>query len=261
MSFNVRVATAPDGANHWQHRREMLFGTIESFMPDLLGLQEVQPTSQNEMTQRLNQYEIIAASTGTQFNPTPIMVRRNRFKIERTGAFWLSPTPDQWESKGWDAAHPRVVTWAELRDLEHSRGGDSARLFFVNTHWDHRGEQSRVESAKLLRERLPGLIGDAPVIITGDFNCPDGSEPHATMMSDKHQPRLIDSYRELHPQISADDFTFHGFRGENEKHFRVDWILHSDALRTAACAIDRTNMNGRYPSDHFPVTAVLEWVK
>jgi endonuclease/exonuclease/phosphatase family metal-dependent hydrolase len=256
MSFNIRVASADDGENSWPNRRELLFGTIETFMPDLLGLQEVQPASEQELTRRLRGYEMITACEADRHNPSPLMVRRNRFDIERSGFFWLSPKPEQWESIGWDAMFPRIVTWVQLRD----KTADAAPVFYFNTHWDHRGNLARFQSALLMRKRIAQIAGDAPVIVTGDFNCSDETEPYATLLSHSQPPRLFDSYRELHPQRSADDFTFHAFTGKvyNDKCLRIDWILHSDALRTSGSQIVRTSEQGRYPSDHFPVTAVFE---
>lgn len=40
MSFNVRYATAPDGENAWDKRKDLLHETVATFDPDLLGTQE-----------------------------------------------------------------------------------------------------------------------------------------------------------------------------------------------------------------------------
>ena len=40
MSFNLRYATAPDGDNAWDRRRDLLAETIRAFGPDVLGTQE-----------------------------------------------------------------------------------------------------------------------------------------------------------------------------------------------------------------------------
>jgi endonuclease/exonuclease/phosphatase family metal-dependent hydrolase len=163
-------------------------------------------------------------------------------------------------SKGWDAAFPRVVTWAELRD--RSAGAKDAHFFYFNTHWDHKGEQARLQSAQLMRRRIEQIAGDAPVIVKGDFCCSDDSKAYQFLVNptgvDAGKPRLIDSYREFHPQHEATDFTFHGFTGTNTKPSRIDWILHTPEFKAARCEIDRTNAQGRYPSDHFPVIAVLK---
>ena len=38
---------------------------------------------------------------------------------------------------------------------------------------------------------------------------------------------------------------------------RIDWIMTTDNFTTVSAAIDRTHYGGKYPSDHFPVTAVI----
>ena len=41
MTLNLRYATAPDGDNAWDKRKEFLAEVIQQFHPDLLGTQEV----------------------------------------------------------------------------------------------------------------------------------------------------------------------------------------------------------------------------
>ena len=41
MTFNIRYATAPDGDNAWDKRKDFLVDVIRKFDPDLLGTQEV----------------------------------------------------------------------------------------------------------------------------------------------------------------------------------------------------------------------------
>ena len=39
---------------------------------------------------------------------------------------------------------------------------------------------------------------------------------------------------------------------------RIDFIFHSPHFEPATAGIDHTNRDGRYPSDHYPVKAVLK---
>jgi len=55
----------------------------------------------------------------------------------------------------------------------------------------------------------------------------------------------------------ANEATFHEFKGTTQGS-RIDFILHSTQFRTTSCDIYRANENGRYPSDHFAVVAVLQ---
>lgn len=255
MSFNIRFATPKDGTNAWPLRKELLFQTIETFNPHLLGLQEVHPSQGVEVRERFDgTYGFIGVPRDdgkTSGEMAAVMYRRDRFELVRTATFWLSDTPEIVGSKGWDAALPRVVTWVELRD----RAATPARpIFFFNTHFDHKGRQAQLESAKLLQQRIVEIAGAAPVVVTGDFNAPQGSEPHRALLQ-----VLSDTFPEIHPQPTTRHFTYHGFTGKNERANRIDWVLRSRHFKTLDAAIDRTNTDGRYPSDHFPVTAVLQW--
>ena len=69
---------------------------------------------------------------------------------------------------------------------------------------------------------------------------------------------VVDSFRAVHPGKGDDEGTFNGFQGRRSGP-RIDWVLHGSAFETVSAAIDRTEENGRNPSDHFPVTAVLRW--
>jgi endonuclease/exonuclease/phosphatase family metal-dependent hydrolase len=69
---------------------------------------------------------------------------------------------------------------------------------------------------------------------------------------------VTDAYRAAHPRRVDAEGTYHGFRGE-VSGARIDWILHSTHFETVSSTIDRTEEGGRWPSDHFPVSAVLRW--
>jgi endonuclease/exonuclease/phosphatase family metal-dependent hydrolase len=255
MSFNIRYVNPNDGENTWDKRRELVFKTIETFRPDLLGMQEVTPLQWIELRERLKEYadEGLPRDDGKRFGERAmVMFKRERFEKVRGGTFWLSQTPDVVGSKGWDADLPRVCSWVELRDKQ----SNNRPVFFFNTHWDHKGVQARLESAKLMKSKVAELAGDHPVIIAGDFNSVQNKKAYIELLDD----RYVEAFGEAHPSPAKDDFTFHGFTGKNDRgNDRIDWILRNNAFKTKSAEIDRTNDNGRYPSDHFPITAVFEW--
>jgi endonuclease/exonuclease/phosphatase family metal-dependent hydrolase len=265
MSFNIRYATPRDipAGNAWPLRKELVFKTIAAFDPDIMGLQEVLPTQGEELKARFaatHDFIGVPRNDGkTAGEMVPVLFRRQRFEKVRDGTFWLSETPDAVGSKGWDADLPRIVTWVELRDRRH----DNRPVLFLNTHFDHLGKQARVESAKLMRRRmieLAGDVGDKAIIVTGDFNVPQYSPPYKELLGDADATlRLVETFKEANPKPTTRDYTFHGFFGTNTRADRIDWMLRSDHFKTTKAAIDRTNDEGRYPSDHYPVTAVLDW--
>lgn len=258
MSFNIRYSTAKDGEDSWDKRQDFLIETIRAYNPDLLGTQEVLADQADFLQQRLPEYGFAGAGRDDgqrQGEFSPIMFKKDRFELLAHGQWWLSPTPEKVGSKGWDAALPRIVTWARLKD----RTSGVALLWF-NTHWDHQGNQARVESGKLMRRLIEDNRGDPdlPVIVTGDFNSTEETEQYRTLTSgDGTGLKLIDAYREVHPQRQSDEASFNGFKG-TQKGMRIDWILHSPQWVATGAAIDRTEKNGRTPSDHYPVTAELQ---
>jgi exonuclease III len=70
--------------------------------------------------------------------------------------------------------------------------------------------------------------------------------------------RWIDTFRAMYPTRTPDELTFNGFKGGTAGS-RIDFVFHTADFTTTAAAIDRTARDGRYPSDHYPVTAVLQF--
>lgn len=255
LSFNIRYGSADDGDNRWEKRRDLLFATIDAFKPDLLGTQEVLTFQADELRTRFKGYGFVGVGRDdgkVQGEMTPIFFRSDRFEKVGEGHFWLSQTPETPGSKSWDSSLPRVASWVRLREKASKR-----ELYWLNTHFDHRGEQARLESAKLVRQRLQALPGELPVIVTGDFNSAEASEPYQALVGSE-RPKLIDTYRAAHPTRAMDEGTAHGFTG-SRTGARIDWVLHTPHFATTAAGINHTNQDGRYPSDHFPVCAVLKW--
>jgi endonuclease/exonuclease/phosphatase family metal-dependent hydrolase len=260
MSYNIRYGTAQDGENHWDKRREFLIETIRAFNPDLLGTQETLGFQRDYLAERLAGYDALGVGRddgADKGEMTALYYRRDRFEKLDGGHFWLSETPDKPGSKSWDTSLTRMATWVRLRDRRQPR---AKPLVFFNTHFDHRGEQARLESARLLRRRAAAAIaaGDR-VIVTGDFNAGEDSAPYRAFfgIDGNLASPLRDVHRVLHPTRAADEGTFSGFKVEAVSGPRIDWIGVSREWRVLAAAIDRTARDGRTPSDHFAMTAVL----
>jgi endonuclease/exonuclease/phosphatase family metal-dependent hydrolase len=89
------------------------------------------------------------------------------------------------------------------------------------------------------------------------LNVNEDHEGVRAMLAENGTPRLADLYREAHPGASADESTFGGFRGTT-KGRRIDFILGTAELPVTNADIVRASRDGRYPSDHYPVTAVVK---
>jgi endonuclease/exonuclease/phosphatase family metal-dependent hydrolase len=251
MTFNVRYAEAEDGPNRWDRRKALAVERIRAFAPDLLGVQECSVGAQAAYLRRcLRGWDFHGVPTDDADWPgemAPVLVRRRAFETIAAGHFWLSETPEV-ASKSWGAAFARTATWAELRHVETGR-----TLVFLNTHVDYRRE-ARTKSAQLLARWVARARRRLPVIVAGDFNAGKRSAAY------RHLTRrgvLRDVFRE--PGVSsADDGSFHGF-GTVDPPAAIDWILVGGPFVVDTAVVDRTCQAGRATSDHYPVTATVEW--
>jgi endonuclease/exonuclease/phosphatase family metal-dependent hydrolase len=258
MSFNVRYGTAKDGENHWDRRKEFLADTVKAFDPDLLGTQETLAVQRDYLAERLPTHAAFGVGRNDGKESGEMMAvywRKDRFEKLDGGHVWLSESPDKPGVKGWDAAHPRMLTWVKLKDRKVPGGKP---ILWLNTHLDNRGAKARVEGAKILRDRLAALGEGCSVVVTGDFNSPEGSEPYAALFGKPgDRAALVDTFRVAHPEKGAEEGTATGFKASATRGARIDWIGCSRDWTVRAAEIDHTSRDGRTPSDHFPVTAVL----
>jgi len=257
MSFNIRYGSASDGENSWPRRQQLVMDAIKTFDPDLLGCQEVLQFQADFLQSQLPEYGFhgVGRNDGKQAGEyVPIFYRTSRFEPLDQGHFWLSETPDEPGSKSWDSSLPRMVSWVALRD----RNGSQTPLIYANTHFDHRGQQARVESARLIRQKMNAIEENYPVVISGDFNTTEVGLPYQVLVAGKDLggQKLIDSFRVTFPEPTEQEATLTGWTGRR-KGRRIDWILHTPQFITLNAAINHLNEDGRYPSDHYPVQAIL----
>jgi endonuclease/exonuclease/phosphatase family metal-dependent hydrolase len=257
MSFNIRLGVAKDGENHWDKRKDMVVKTIEAFAADIIGTQETWSFQAAYLGEQLAGYGYAGRSRqidSDQGEQCGIFFKVDRFDKLVEGHFWLSETPDEPGSKSWDSSLPRMVTWLKLWDRKNKRS-----FYILNTHFDHRGKTAREESSKLLRRFVTDLKTDVDVVITGDFNAGEGSAPYrALFAADEKRRSVVDTFRAFVPEKASGQGTFNGFKGTDDGA-RIDWIAATDGFEVESAAIEKTSFDNRFPSDHFPVSAVLKF--
>lgn len=259
MSFNIRYGAANDGENSWKHRDYLVLETIQNYGPDLIGYQEALKFQVDFLKQNLKGYGFhgIGRDKGTEEGEyVPVMWKMDRFELVDSGHFWLSETPEIPGSVSWDSSLTRMLSWVVLRDKKAV--GYQKELVFANTHFDHRGNQARLESAKLIRQRAEEIMNDIPIILTGDFNTTEDLAPYAALCKAEgfNGKPLVDAFRVIHPEVSDNERSFGAWVGQRDGK-RIDWILHTDDFVTLNAAINYTQDAGRYPSDHYPVEAIV----
>lgn len=250
MSFNIRLGLLWDASNRWYKRRDLVFDVIRRFSPHIVGIQEAFPYQLDELLCAFPGFGAIADRryggrlTGTH---APLLFHRDRLEPAQSGDFWLSPDPDGGRVRGWDAAVPRICTWAVFRD----RADKQMRFGVSNTHFDQAGPVARAESARLVVERMQRLTSRR--LLVGDMNADERSEAVEILLRAGYR----DTFRVLHPE--DDGCTYHGFRGRGVRSLgKIDYILCDESWTIRSAEILRDSDNGRYPSDHFPIVAELD---
>jgi endonuclease/exonuclease/phosphatase family metal-dependent hydrolase len=266
MSFNILQDTgSPSGsANAWiynggPNRRERAVQVMVDAAPDILGFQEAEENQVAELTSTnaLSAYGFYgfgrddAAGNGLHEG---IFYLTNRFARTDEGVFWLSQTPDTPGSQYPGAAQVRIAVWAALTDRQTGRA-----YFVMSTHFDYQSSAAREYSAGLIRERIGTMASNMPVIVTGDFNLYPYEDSYGILTNQVTPGWVVlhDSLRAMVPTEGPDELTRHSFTG-NTAGDRVDYIFFSPEFTATQAGIDRTSYDGgRYPSDHYPVTATL----
>lgn len=253
MSFNIRYGTANDGENRWANRREILFALLRAEDADLIGLQEALYSQIQEILVAVPGYAVAGVGrddgrTGGEFSA--ILFRTSRFTLSDAGTFWFSDTPEVVASTSWGNAITRICSWARLIDR------DGRAFWHYNVHLDHQSQPSRERSTELLARRIAAQ-GDPgePAIVTGDFNVGESNPALTHLVGSPSAPGpFVDSFRVWHPG-ATETGTFTGFAAGRTSGDKIDYVLVPRSTEVLAAAIVRTEVAGRLPSDHFPVTA------
>ncbi|RRQ49151.1 endonuclease [Maribacter algicola] len=255
MSFNIRYDNPEDGPQNWHYRKDNIVRMINFYDLDIIGMQEVLVGQLNFLKQNLSEYETIGVGRedgATKGEYAPIFYRKNRLKTLQSGTFWLSETPNK-VSKGWDADLERIATWAIFLDKKTRK-----KFIFMNTHFDHRGNLARIESAKLLKQKAMELGGDLPLILTGDFNLTPNSQGIQTLLKEDGKNTLRNT-RTLATLAYGPDWTSCGFDDRPfEDREVIDYIFVKNIAEIHRYAVFAEMLNNLYLSDHCPVFAQLQ---
>ncbi len=259
MTYNVRHGLAADKENRWELRKDVVVRSIRRKDPDFVGGQEFYRFQTEFLAREFPAFDWYGMprsnglpSTGGMDETCPVFYRSQRFLPLSLGTFWLSKTPDEFGSNAWDAAIPRICSYGEFFDRETER-----TVWLFNTHFDHRGPEARLESARLIARRAEKLAetGDA-ILIIGDFNARGGkSDPWNALI----EAGFRDAWAEA-LETSGPATTWGRFQPPEENDDRrIDWILFKGPLKPLYAETVTYNEEGRYPSDHYPVFARFRW--
>jgi endonuclease/exonuclease/phosphatase family metal-dependent hydrolase len=250
MSFNLRWGGFDDGVNSWENRRELAYQVIRHFAPDSAGLQEPTTEQVADVVTAIGNLKSYEYDGRTQ----QIVYDASRFELEDAGGFLLFEGNEQRGST-------RHCTWVHLVERRTGRG-----YYHYNVHLDHRNPRSRQLSAVRLVQAVAGRATADPFVVTGDLNASESSATMSFLRGEQTLPdelgnpvtnpvSLVDTFRVVNPG-APDVGTAGGFEG-HRTGAKIDFVLVEPEIGVDQAEIDYTNTDGSYPSDHFPVTAVI----
>ncbi len=263
MSFNIRYGTADDGVNSWPNRSDLVVDVIDEHAPDVLALQEALRFQLDVLAAAFPGYGQVGVGRddgATRGEYAAILYDRSRLRATEQGTFWLSDTPEHPGSMSWGNRVTRICTWARFEHLATGAG-----FYVFNVHLDHESQPSRARSVELIAERLSARSTADPLVVLGDFNAGEdnpafryltgNASASAESRAAPPSPGLIDTFRRVRPEATSVG-TFNAFTGDSSGA-KIDAILVSPDWTILEADIIRARWDGRYPSDHFPVSATL----
>jgi endonuclease/exonuclease/phosphatase family metal-dependent hydrolase len=251
ITYNIRFNNPDDGVNAWPKRSNEVAALLEFHQPDIFGLQEALISQIEDLQAKLPKMKWVGVGRddGKKAGEfSPIFYNAEKYKAIKQGSFWLSQTPEK-PGLGWDAAFNRVCTWILLETDKKDR-----QFMVFNTHFDHKGNQARIESAKLILRKIKELNKDnLPVILTGDFNLTPEQAPIAVITKELKDSRSISKKAPYGPSGTFNNFEFNSLLKD-----RIDYVFVNDLIEVKQYAVLSDSRDLRYPSDHLPVFVNLE---
>ncbi len=251
MTYNIRYDNPEDGIHNWHERKAEVIDFLINSHFDILGIQEGVENQVLYLDEQLKEHSYVGVGRDdgkANGEYTALFYNNLKFQVLDSETFWLSTTPEK-VSVGWDAALPRICTWARLRDLE-----TNVEFMVFNTHFDHKGVKARKKAAKLIYRKITQLNAtQLPVVLMGDLNLPPASKGIKFLSRKLTDPLTSDSILDGPPG------TWFGFDAEGEMGNRIDYIFTSGfKINTYQHMDPRRNEGNHHLSDHLPVMAKLQ---
>ncbi len=248
MSFNLLCSGR--GELEWHKRIPLVVRTIRNAEPDTFGVQEAHIGWMNALKAAFPDYDCvgIGRDNGKKRGEfSAVFFRKDKYEKTDEGHFWLSETPDK-PKLGWDARCIRICSWVRLKDKKTQN-----EFVHMNTHLDHIGVLAMQNGAELIVKRAEDF-GTLPVILTGDFNVtPDSAPCKAVKDGGFSDARDVAKETDL-------GITYHAYAPKNpEQHSVIDYVFVKNVGRVNRFRVITKKVDGTLPSDHYPVTAEIEF--
>ena len=239
----------------WAERADRVTRLFNDMDWDLVGMQEPFWSQMQDMEKALPQYGWVGCSTdgkreNGKYHYNAIFYLKDRLEVLDNGQFWFSKRPSSKGSKSWDSHTSRFCVWARFLDKRSGK-----EFYCFNAHFDHKGEQARQESAKLLLKKIGEIAGDVPFVVTGDFNTVEDSPAYNILVDGG----LKDSWSASPYRIGSLIASWNDWKPASklEKPGNFDHVFVSEGSDVISWRLITREYDGQTPSDHYPI--YIEW--
>jgi endonuclease/exonuclease/phosphatase family metal-dependent hydrolase len=255
MTYNIRrrmTRLMPRSPDRWVRRRVLIQRLLAAEQPVILGVQEALPDQAGFVRHALGEsYRSVGygRNANKRGEGCPLFYDSDRVELLDWRQTALSSTPLVPGSTTWGNPTPRVLVAATFRDR-----ATGVEFRAINTHFDQFSRRSRVHSvAELVR-----LVRETslPTVVTGDFNTDDDSLPHELLVD---SGALVDTWDAAQLRLTDAWGSFANYGSPKLERKRIDWILATPTVSVLRAGINVTRYDGKWPSDHAPVQAVVNF--
>ncbi|WP_111308333.1 endonuclease/exonuclease/phosphatase family protein [Confluentibacter sediminis] len=252
ITYNIRYDNSADGENQWSKRKDYLCDQIAFYSPDVFGIQEGLHHQVAYIDSTFVDYKYVGVGRDdgkTKGEYSAIFYNSKKLKPIKQATFWLSETPNK-ISVGWDASMERICTYALFENIVTHQ-----QFWVFNTHFDHIGDEARLQSAKLILNKINKFNKkNLPIVLMGDFNLKPESTPIQYLSQALNDSKTISSAKPFGPSG-----TYNGFKYNKPVTDRIDYIFTSkENIKVQKFAVLSDSKDCKYPSDHLPVFAEIE---
>ncbi|CAL6025836.1 endonuclease [Hexamita inflata] len=268
MGFNVLYGSCRTSCQHfWENRRSAVVQIIQSYSPDIIGVQEAIYWQLDYIREHLHLYSQYGSSRNGYYNEKAdefcaVLYKKDKFKVVQGETFFLSETPEI-VSKSWGSVFNRIATAVKFEILASGK-----QFWFFSTQLDFSSDEAvRCNQTQVLLERMQKLNAEGlPVVLSGDFHSPSFGPAHQKLTQEGHLRDAASKAREVgkisgcsihhfDQQMHQNQEDFDKF--ENRSHY--DWIFADPKTDVLSFEVCTDTFDGVQPSVHYPIVAEVKF--
>lgn len=234
-------------------RLKLFAQQINDWLPDVLGVQELNNIWLEKLADYLPQYEYYGVLRGGDENEKKsemngIFYLKDKYELLESNTFWISETPEV-ESKLDGAGCNRTCSYIVLKNK--STGEIFAHF---NTHLDNTSVEAQSLGGTLIAEKTDEVIskyGNIPVVVTGDFN----------QYSDGEGCKALENKGFMNANTAVENgdnmLSYNGWTKETVGR-PIDFIFVNSNFTVKAYTVVTETGARVNVSDHYMIEAILE---